>query len=630
MPSVKVKSSVVVMLMGATMWGCGNGGGSDTSREADDPSSYTVVAEVRGLKGERLQLQNNGQETLTINANGRHAFQVEVSNNSSYAVIITRQPTSPLQICSMWGATGTSDEDVTVMIECVDAYTIGGTVSGLVGNGLQLQNNGVDILTVMQNGSFGFTAPIASGANYDVTIAQQPSYDHPHPSSQMYSCVVNQGAGTVATTNIQEISVECKNRLYFSAQSQHKGLNIWRTDGAEAGTQRVVRTSDEYNGIEPLRLTTMQNSLYFITNENYTFKVWRSDGTQENTYELYSNSVHESSFLPFEPVAFKNELYFPGGTSSQTSSIWKTAGTIAQTNPLFPQDAPTPTEPSHLAVAGNYLYFVSDSGAGIWRTDGTHEGTVQLNSAALRYACPLNAVFVSDKADMYAFLMSTSNYRPELWRINGQSGESERLAELFSFTSCTSSRMGLMYQGKLFFAASTSSSWDGLELWTSDGTAAGTRQFYDIEPEGSSDPGDFIVANGLLFFTADTEAYGRELWVTDGTSAGTRMVKNIGWEHTDSLLRNFTVVDNKLFFTSFTGEGRALWESDGTEEGTNRLLMNLPQDQNGVGTFNDSLLFRFESQALGNEPWRLRTGEKTPALLKDICEGNCSSNASFR
>src|SRR3712207_415264 len=60
----------------------------------------------------------------------------------------------------------------------------------------------------------------------------------------------------------------------------------------------------------------------------------------------------------------------------------------------------------------------------------------------------------------------------------------------------------------------------GLELWRTDGTAAGTRLVKDICPGAcSAGPSHLTVSNGLLFFTANDGAHGIELWRTDGTAA---------------------------------------------------------------------------------------------------------------
>jgi len=44
----------------------------------------------------------------------------------------------------------------------IPPYTIGGTVSGLLGTGLVLQDNGGNNLSVSANGSFTFTTAIAT------------------------------------------------------------------------------------------------------------------------------------------------------------------------------------------------------------------------------------------------------------------------------------------------------------------------------------------------------------------------------------------------------------------------------------------------------------------------------------
>ena len=42
-----------------------------------------------------------------------------------------------------------------------------------------------------------------------------------------------------------------------------------------------------------------------------------------------------------------------------------------------------------------------------------------------------------------------------------------------------------------------------------------------------SDPGDLTNVNGTLFFTPTTARHGVELWKSDGTAAGTVLVKDI-------------------------------------------------------------------------------------------------------
>lgn len=84
------------------------------------------------------------------------------------------------------------------------SYTIGGTVTGLSGGGLVLQNFGSN-LAVNTNGSFTFAAGVAAGGpnsgTYNVTIASQPS-------NPPQTCQVANGSGT-ATANVTSIQVIC-------------------------------------------------------------------------------------------------------------------------------------------------------------------------------------------------------------------------------------------------------------------------------------------------------------------------------------------------------------------------------------------------------------------------------------
>jgi len=76
---------------------------------------------------------------------------------------------------------------------------IGGTVAGLSGNGLVLQDNGRDNLSIVGNGSFTFPTAAPSGGSYAVTAFAQPFNQ---------TCTVSKGSGT-ASTNVNSVQVTC-------------------------------------------------------------------------------------------------------------------------------------------------------------------------------------------------------------------------------------------------------------------------------------------------------------------------------------------------------------------------------------------------------------------------------------
>src|SRR5208282_1744397 len=81
------------------------------------------------------------------------------------------------------------------------SYTIGGTVTGLTGSGLALQDNGGASLVISVSGIFTFATTVTSGGTYSVTVVAQPS----NPAQ---TCTVANGSGT-ATANVTTVAVTC-------------------------------------------------------------------------------------------------------------------------------------------------------------------------------------------------------------------------------------------------------------------------------------------------------------------------------------------------------------------------------------------------------------------------------------
>jgi len=84
-------------------------------------ASYTISGAIINLAGtgNGVQLQNNGGDTLTVNANGTFTFSKRLTSGSAYSVTIFRQPSAPAQTCGATNATGTATANVTdVLVDC--------------------------------------------------------------------------------------------------------------------------------------------------------------------------------------------------------------------------------------------------------------------------------------------------------------------------------------------------------------------------------------------------------------------------------------------------------------------------------------------------------------------------------
>jgi hypothetical protein len=202
-----MKLYFAILALGVCLFSVGCG--SSSNSKTPPPTTYTIGGTVTGLSGTGLVLQDNGGNNLAVSASGAFTFTTAIASGSDYKVTVLTQPSSPVQSCVVTSASGTATANVTsVSIACTTTtYTIGGTISGLVGTGLVLQDNGLDNLTVDANETkFTFATALDTGAAYKVTVLTQPSV----PTQ---NCVVSSGSGT-ASANVTSVSIACTTVTY--------------------------------------------------------------------------------------------------------------------------------------------------------------------------------------------------------------------------------------------------------------------------------------------------------------------------------------------------------------------------------------------------------------------------------
>jgi 6-phosphogluconolactonase (cycloisomerase 2 family) len=168
--------------------------------------NYLIAGNITGLSagGAPITLVNNGQDKLTLDANGGFHFPTPLANGATYSITIATQPAG--ETCTVLNGTGTVSAgnvtSISVSCSAIPAqYTVGGNVAGLnAGASVTLRNNGSDIVTVSGNGPFVFPASLVNAAAYDVTVATQPTGE---------TCTASHALGTVDNANVANVSVVC-------------------------------------------------------------------------------------------------------------------------------------------------------------------------------------------------------------------------------------------------------------------------------------------------------------------------------------------------------------------------------------------------------------------------------------
>jgi len=208
-------------------------GGGNTDAVGVSGTTYTVSATITGLRHSYNggTLRNNGGDDLKIFNNGSYSFKTALASGSPYAVTVSLQPTGPDQTCTVSNGSGTvGTSNVTnVAIDCpyAAAYSVGGTVTGLVGTGLNLIYDADNVslrpmATMNADGSFVFDASFTNAINgtvYQVSIVNQPT----NPAQ---TCVVQNGSGTVANADVTGVNVVCGTHT----------VSLWDSSGTQLGT----------------------------------------------------------------------------------------------------------------------------------------------------------------------------------------------------------------------------------------------------------------------------------------------------------------------------------------------------------------------------------------------------------
>jgi hypothetical protein len=167
--------------------------------------TYSIGGTVTGLSGGTLQLRlthAGSSSTIDVTSNGSYDFDPDqVESGDAYSVTVSTQPTG--QECTVANGTGTATGNVTnVDVECVvSTLTVGGSISGLTGTGLRIENGASNSVSPSA-GATSFTLPdeFNDKTDYDVGIAEQPAGQ---------TCVITHSQGQLDGEDVTDIAVSC-------------------------------------------------------------------------------------------------------------------------------------------------------------------------------------------------------------------------------------------------------------------------------------------------------------------------------------------------------------------------------------------------------------------------------------
>lgn len=397
--------------------------------------------------------------------------------------------------------------------------------------------------------------------------------------------------------------------VFLKLTDSAHGQEIWRSDGTPEGTRLFLDFATGEASSNPRLFAFEGGKLWFRASGDGMYGLMISDGTREGTVQLKASG--------FEELSFQNgRMWFRGDDDAHGKELWTSDGTREGTRLVRDIDDIRTGSfyVSHLEpISGERL--LAFGRAGVWVTDGSSSGTFRVpGSESLELgadtpklthlgervyfeaATPAtgNEIWWSDgdavglladltpgeagtpllalgTAGRRLVFAAGSKARVEIWSSDGDGGTVERLAEqVYSdfFDIPLPEIEPVAEIRRLGDSALVFAGWYqrlvGPEevLWTTDGTAAGTRRTARLKRDSFTPAAEL---GSHVYFVARGEQI--TLWKSDGTARGTAAVTALPPD-VDRVYRFRSVGDHLWIATSLNPTGRQLWISDGTAAGT--------------------------------------------------------------
>lgn len=416
-------------------------------------------------------------------------------------------------------------------------------------------------------------------------------------------------------------------KLYFNAYTNAGGDELWVTDGTTSGTKMV---KDIYPGsggsiagqaLDTGLFTVYNNLLYLFVNDSiHGRELWSTDGTEANTKmikDIYPGTG-SSSFTSSLFYEYNGKLYFSANDGTHGYELWVTDGTSGGTTMV--KDIRPGSGSSSISnvtvINGKMIFYANDSihGPEVWTSDGTTANTVLLKDINPGTGTSFTSTLYNFKqynGKIY-FFAKDDTHGYELWTTDGTTAGTLMIKDINpGIADGNSGNIGAVYKGKMYFSANDGV--NGRELWSSDGTTLGTKMVKDMYPgPNNGSPGGFVLLGSDLYIVGRDSASGvNELWVTDGTETGTRLAVDVVPGTTGASITTIFTYNNSLYFAAQMNGGRHLFKSNGTPGGTAIIAPpiatnNDPWDiSSGVIEYNGAVYFRASYTTNGVELWKL-------------------------
>ena len=439
------------------------------------------------------------------------------------------------------------------------------------------------------------------------------------------------------------LSLDFGGRLLLTADDGVHGAEPWLSDGTADGTALLkdVFPGPEGSlfgiGLQDSAVALEDGSFLFTADDGvHGWEPWKSDGTEANTALLKDINPGPDGSLAsiFTPVG--SRILFRAYDEAAGTELWSTDGTAAGTalvkdiRPAFDY-FPYSSHPYGFRVFGGLLYFQATDdvhGRELWRSDGTEAGTVLVKDLNPGPGDAFSPFFLHPSqaaGGSLLFFADEGVHGFELWKTNGTEAGTVLVKDM---EPGAGSGFGLGYSGMaavggtVFFHGLTSA--HGLEVWKSDGTAAGTAEVKNIATltssldwwNGFGTTADQRI-NGKLLLEADDGVSGFEPWISDGTAAGTLPLGDL----TPGPDRSWPRIYPLGVTTVLTNGQGGIWITDGTPAGTSQVTVPGLTSASHFGPALGALFFSGRDSSWGDELWKTDGTAAGTVRLNDIYSG---------